>query len=109
MNTMNKVVILDLATVLDTLADMYADKIVSNKEFVKGNILQSRPLNGVCGVLAPDFKNHAQMVELFAEFNLGERFAKGANLVAVKMAEFDLRIVWDIENVLPEERQKFMN
>lgn len=92
------VIILDSETISKDLANYFTNRIINDPELVLNCILKSRPLNGNCGVVAPDMSTltDEDVADLFAEFNLGEKYASEheVSLVLAKLSDLDLRVLW---------------
>ena len=105
------ILILNMEQVKSDLVEMWADTIVNDRALVRECIIGNRPLNGPNGVITRDLSTMMddEIAELYAEYNLGEKHAAaqvnaGVELVFVKVAEYDMKVVWDIDNLLPNER-----
>lgn len=86
---MKKTYILTIEQVKDDLANFYTDKFQQNRELLKIMVV-----SGKSEFPQLAYMSEAQLIDLFKQLNLGQRYGCEVDIVAVDTGNDYLKIVW---------------
>lgn len=104
------VLVLSLAEAKEALFDFWADVVVNDRANIRELISKGTPINGHGSPLVPDISNWSDtdIAKQFGDLELGNKLAKENNVdqIVVECKDYVNVVVWDIENVPPDERPR---